>query len=281
MYTARSLLPATTSPSWTLAAAVAYSIAAGLFVFSPVFPMHRLQVLHQATNGWLNPTLVLAALLGAGTFFLVFGPRRQRPADLGLRWAALPFGLAATFAVWLAMNASTALATRAEGLPLALHADWSGGGLLPGRLMAQLLGTALVEETVFRAWLWPQLALRVGRGAPRWPAWAAALLASQAMSALLHVPMLASAGTPGSALAGVLVNLFVFGVVAALLYAATRNLFFVVGLHALGNAPTLLMEVRGPAPTLVMLGAAILIAAGTYAARRRRGLPRRAQPAGA
>ena len=68
-------------------------------------------MLHQATNGWLNPTLVLAALLGAGTFFLVFGPGRQRPADLGLRWAALPFGLAATFAVWLAMNASTALAT--------------------------------------------------------------------------------------------------------------------------------------------------------------------------
>jgi uncharacterized protein len=56
-------------------------------------------------------------------------------------------------------------------------------------------------------------------------------------------------------------GLFVVGLVLALLYAATRNLFFVVGLHALGNAPTLLAEPQGPAPSMVMLGVAVVLAA--------------------
>ncbi|MFO7340652.1 MAG: CPBP family intramembrane glutamic endopeptidase [Lysobacteraceae bacterium] len=266
----RPLMPAQASPLWVLAAAIAWTITVSLAVFSPWFPTEALRALHQASDGWLHPTLVSAAVLGTGLFVLLLGPGRQRPADIGLRRGALPPGLAATAVLWLAMNASTLIAARADGLPLTLHPDWSQGGLVPGRLLAQLLGTALVEETVFRAWLWPQLALRLHRLVPRAGAWTVALLVSQGLFALLHVPMVLATAGP-AALAGVLVNLFVVGLITALLYAATRNLFFVVGLHALGNAPTLLMEPHGPPPTLVMAGVAIVMAVGVVLARRHRG----------
>jgi membrane protease YdiL (CAAX protease family) len=265
---ARSLLPVTASPGWVIAAVLVYAAAAAVWVFSDAFPMQAVYALQDATGGWLNATLVLAVVFGAGQLYLLFGPGRQRARDLGWRWRALPAACVATLCLWLAMNASTVFAARIGEMPLAWQAGWALGGLLPGAFLAQLLGTALVEETVFRAWLWPQLALRFARRLPlRW-AWLLALLASQGGFALLHVPVRLAGGAGAAELALMVFALFATGIVFALLYAATRSLFFVVGIHALGNAPTLLFELQGPSPSLVMLGVAIVIALGWWWRRR-------------
>ena len=135
-----------------------------------------------------------------------------------------------------------------------------------GEPAAQLLGTALLEETVFRAWLWPQFASRLATRLPCRVAWVLALVASQALFALAHIPARIAGGAGPTELGMAIAGLFVVGAVLALLYAATRNLFFVVGVHALGNAPTLLAEPQGPSPTLVMLVAALVVA-GAWAYR--------------
>ncbi|MGJ4801897.1 CPBP family intramembrane glutamic endopeptidase [Luteimonas sp. SDU82] len=262
----RSLLPAIVSPVWVLAAVVLYAAALSVWVFSPAFPMHWLRELQLASDGWINATLILAALLGLGQLGLLFGPGRQRPATLGWHLPAIRTGLLATLALWLAMNASTLVASRIGGTPLAWHPGWAEGGLLPGALAAQLLGTALLEETVFRAWLWPQFASRLATRLPCRVAWVLALVASQALFALAHIPARIAGGAGPTELGMAIAGLFVVGAVLALLYAATRNLFFVVGVHALGNAPTLLAEPQGPSPTLVMLVAALVVA-GAWAYR--------------
>ncbi|QDW66628.1 CPBP family intramembrane glutamic endopeptidase [Luteimonas granuli] len=254
------LRSAIASPPWVVVAVLLYGAAFAAWTFSAGLPMHLLQALQDASGGWLQPTLGLALLLGLGMLGLVFGPGRQRPGGLGWRLDALPPALAATLLLWLAMQASTILAACLEGVPPTWQAGWARGGMLPGALLAQLLGTALVEETVFRAWLWPQLALQAASRVPvRW-AWMLALLLSQALFALLHVPARLAAGAAPAELAGMVLALFATGLVLALMYAATRSLFFVVGVHALGNAPTLLFEARGPEPTMVLLAASTVFA---------------------
>ena len=250
--------------------------ASGAWLFSPYFPLELLRALDSASAGWIAPTLALAVVFGAVELWLLFVPGKQRPAILGWRADALPAALAATLVAWLAMQASVVLASRLGDTPLAWNPGWAEGGLLPGALIAQLFGTALLEETVFRAWLWPQLALRMARRWPAHRAWAVALLLSQGAFALLHLPAQIAAGTALPALAGMVSGLFLTGIVLALLYAATRNLFFVVGVHALGNAPTLLFEPQGPQPTLVLLGASILVAATWWWWRRLPGKQRHA-----
>lgn len=249
-----------------------YCAGVAVWVFSPAFPMDALRRLQASTDGWIAATLVTTLVIGLGQLALVFGPGRQRPRDVGWRASALPMAVAATLVAWLAMNASTLVASLATGAPLQWQAGWVQGGVLPGALIAQLAGTALMEETVFRGWLWPQIALRLSRRLSASTAWIVALLASQGLFALLHIPVRLAGGASMGEVATMVLGLFLVGIVFALLYAATRNLFFVVGLHALGNAPTLLAEPQGPAPTLVMLGVAVVIA--TLWAWRRHRRPR-------
>lgn len=257
------------SPTWVLLTVLAFTSAYAVWVFSAHFPMHWLRAVQAASGDWVQVTLLLSLASGLVTLTLIFGPGRQQARDVGWQPSALPVALLLTLALWLGMNVSSLVATRMAGLPLALHADWSRGGLLPGALIAQLLGTALMEETVFRAWLWPQLTRRFAQWQPPRYAWLLGLLVSQGLFALLHIPARLSGGASPADVAAMVAMLFVIGLVFALIYAATRNLFFVVGLHALGNAPTLLLAPQGPQPTLVLLGLALLVSV-VWALRRQR-----------
>ena len=108
----------------------------------------------------------------------------------------------------------------------------------------------------------------------------AGLLLSQAVFALLHVPVLLLRGLDGGGVAGTLVMLFVVGIVFALVYAATGNLWLAVGAHALGNAPTLLLAPQGPHPTLWLMAGVLAIAAAAWMRQRTRAAPpARARPA--
>ena len=66
-----------------------------------------------------------------------------------------------------------------------------------------------------------------------------------------------------------LLGLFLAGLVFLAVYAATRNLFVAVAVHALGNAPTLAFEPQG-APTLWLLGGTLALVAAAAWTRRRR-----------
>lgn len=216
------------------------------------------------------PTLVSAwvgmvVLVGG----LVFAWAGLRPRDVGLRAGDLGVGLAVTLLVWACIQ----LVGVAQGgwrVDDAWH-EPGGPGRLLGRGVEQLFGNALHEEIVFRGFLLPQLfGVLTRRGGSRFASAVLALLLSQAFFASLHLPHRLAHDVVGAELLGSLTRVFVSGVVLALVYLATGNLFVAVGLHALYNHPLALAPVsRGDARAVIVVAAALAIA-GCWVARRRR-----------
>jgi membrane protease YdiL (CAAX protease family) len=185
----------------------------------------------------------------------LFGIARLRPSDVGLIARKLPQGIVVTILTWIAIQTSAAIFGYAMGTPPALAPHWTSGRAGPTLLWAvvMLLGAGLFEETVNRAFLYPQLYLRL-RGSHRIRI-AAALLASQCIFALQHIPAhvfvrhLSAREMTVTVLAQGLV-----GAMLALLYLRTRNLWISIGFHGLANAPTFLFtESMGWENMLVLL----------------------------
>lgn len=259
-----------TSPWWALLLLAAWVSVSALWFASPWFPLGALRQVQQATAGWVTVTLMASGAIGLVSLAIVFWPGHQSLRDVGWRARQVLPGLAITVLLWASMQGATLLYALASGTALVPAPRWTQGlGVALGPLLAQLLGTALVEETLFRGYLWPQLVLWLRRGLPPWSAASLGLLLSQVLFALLHVPMLLHRGVAGGALAGALLMMFAVGVVFALVYAMTGNLFVAVGAHAVGNAPTLLFQPQGPSPTLVMLAALLLLCGGYWLWHRR------------
>jgi hypothetical protein len=216
----------------------------------------------QASGGWVNGTLLinlLALLVVIGGLLMRWGGLRGY--DLGLLPQRLPAALLVTGVVWLvAQAAHAAFGLLADG-DLALHPAWMqvGAPVLLGSLLSQLLGTALFEEIAYRGFLLPQAYLRLARYVPA-PVLrlALALLLSQVLFALLHIPNRLYLGTPLPLLLPDLAALLLWGCLYAVIYLKTDNLFLAVGVHALANAPTTLFA---PAPIFAGGGDSLLVIA--------------------
>jgi membrane protease YdiL (CAAX protease family) len=89
-----------------------------------------------------------------------------------------------------------------------------------------------------------------------WVRLALALLISQGLFALSHIPNRIYLGMKPNEIAVDLLMLLGWGTLYTIVYLRTDNLFIVVGIHALGNTPTTLFRT---APILSGDGASILI----------------------
>jgi membrane protease YdiL (CAAX protease family) len=107
-----------------------------------------------------------------------------------------------------------------------------------GLLAAQLFGNALYEEILFRAVLLDQLVLKLRDC--QW-GFLLALVGSQTIFAVLHVPNRLLQGYTFAGMAEGLGLLFLVGLLFALVYHRTGNLLIAVGVHAVNNAPTMLV----------------------------------------
>ena len=115
---------------------------------------------------------------------------------------------------------------------------------------------------MYRAFLLPQLAKKFtrlsGSGSPR-TAFLFALLTSQTVFTLVHVPGRLAGGVEVGDLPVFLAAPFVLGVLFALVYARTGNLFVTIGLHALINDPILLVDAGGGIVLVPLLLVVIVI----------------------
>lgn len=200
-----------------------------------------------ATNGLVNETLLCSA---AGLLVVVggilLGVGKLGATDVGLCATKLPIGLAVTLALWVL----TQLAELVIGLihtgTVTLHHDWAGtrASWVVGVLIGQLFGNAVFEEVAYRGFLWPQLYLKLGarRVGSQRVRFVAALVISQCFFALMHIPIRLHQGTvPGALPANLLATVFV-GIFFCWIYLQTGNLFIAIGVHALINKPTPLLE---------------------------------------
>lgn len=234
--------------SWpTLAGALILYFALNYLVVFVLFPSGTLGILSRPTAGLVSSTLLANASMSLVllVFLKWFGGLTAN--DLGLRSNAWIAAIALTVAVWLALNLFQIVWAAIERAPLAVNPDWHrlGTPSTLGRFLGQLLGNALFEEVLFRGLFFQQISLHLMRGGvPRVRALVFSLVISQAIFAVAHVPLRLSSGMTLGALPAELALLFVLGVMLALLYWRTGNLFLVVGIHALSNAPLLIVQER-------------------------------------
>ncbi len=203
---------------------------------------------------------------------VVFRVGRLRPCDV--RWNVPAVGRATwvTLGFWVAMQPGLALYMWHQGQELQWNDAWNrlGPGYLLGTLVSQLLGNALLEETLFRGFLLPQFYLQASGVCRKGVALALALLASQILFTLMHLPSQVFLQSLSAAriLEGQVENLLI-GLTAGAVYLVTRNLFVAVGLHSLWNQPARLLLVPfAPGVKLVWFSlVAILLVAWLLAQR--------------
>lgn len=212
------------------------------------------------TGGLVTATLlvnlVLLAVVVGGLLVLVGG---LRPRDLGLERRKLPVALAVTLGLWVTLQLVAAGASLYRTGEVAVSPTWGqfGVGLVLGALLAQVLGNALYEEILYRGVLLDQLVLKL-RGR-RWGL-VLALVGSQTVFSLLHVPNRLYRGYPLDALLVSLGMLVLMGLLFALIYHRTGNLLVAVGIHSLVNAPTMLVASPVSGSYLVVILAVVLVA---------------------
>jgi uncharacterized protein len=239
-----------------LAAAVAVHVAWLVVALGLVIPTTLPERIERATHGLVTPTLGVSAaafvLVVVGVLW--FGGRIPM-RRLGLDWRRAPVALAWTAAVWGAAQVLLIALAIALGQEIVFAAEWSVAGPIVGMLLGQLLGNALVEEVVYRGFALPQAFAALSGSHMRRLVIGIAI--SQLVFAVTHIPARLHDGYEGVMLLGSVAAPFAGGVLFALTYLRTGNLFVAIGLHALVNAPTPLVEPAIP-PGWPVLAAAIL-----------------------
>jgi membrane protease YdiL (CAAX protease family) len=190
---------------------------------------------------------VEGSLIVGGLILLV---ARLRPIELGLRYHGILPALGFTAVLWVVLHGWLIAAQLLDGQPVALAEQWSTTPIhAAGTIVGHFFGTALYEEIVFRGFLLVQLSIkfRVFLGGRRRSALILALMVSQALFAIAHVPHLLRRETPAGDYPFYLIDLFCHGLVFALVYARSGNLLLSVGAHGLMNGPGLL--IASPART--------------------------------
>lgn len=254
----------------TIAAAAAAWIlaifAVNALVFQGAFGTVLWQ-LHAQTHGLVEPTLVGSLIVLAAFMMVVVVLARVPPAAVGWVPGDAARALPVVIGFWVLMQAALVLSAIAFGGGVTLHPAWTqpGTAAVLGGVLAQALGNALAEETAFRGFFFAQFLLRTRRLRPA-AAVATAAAASAVLFAVAHLPnrLLVKQLSPGS-LATDQAQLVFAGLLFALVFAATRNLFTTVGLHALANDPAPLVSSAGEVVQvtyLVLLGTVLLTARG-------------------
>jgi membrane protease YdiL (CAAX protease family) len=216
-----------------------------------------------ATHGLVDEALLCsAAALVVIAGGILFGIGRLKPRHVGLSAGKLPAALAVTLTLWLLMQLAILIIGLIHAGTITLHPDWAEyqATRVFGQLIGQLFGNALFEEIAYRGFLLPQIFLLLVTR----PAWSprtrlvAALVISQAFFALMHIPIRLHQGIAPQALLPNLLATVVVGVFFCWVYLRTGNLLIAVGVHALINKPTSLLECA-LAPQHVLLALVILV----------------------
>ncbi len=218
-----------------------------------LFPSPFFVPVERATGGLIDATLQ-ANLLNILIFSLiVFGWGKLRPKDVALDWSKLGQALLLTTLLWTVTQAIILLINWING---DIHLDplWNERGVTTvlGALIAQLLGNALFEEMQYRGFYLSQFYLKLKTGNEKWRLrWA--VLAMLVLFMFSHIPNRIFSGYTLADIPADFALLFTWGLFFTITYLVSGNLFLAVGVHALLNRPTMIMEATFPAGVLVAL----------------------------
>jgi membrane protease YdiL (CAAX protease family) len=169
----------------------------------------------------------------------------MKPEDMGLKAPDLPIAISIGIIIWIVVQLIEGIVGYISNGTIEIDPSWTTQSpALIGLLIAMLLGIALFEETGFRGFLLIQFKIKLEKAKSNKSLRVLlALLASQTFFTLTHIPWkVYSQGEPVSIFSDLIFSVFVNGLIYGLLYLRTRNLFYVMIIHGLGNAPTSLLR---------------------------------------
>lgn len=204
------------------------------------FAGNTFRPLASATGGLFTGSLFAnLVFIGVLVVLIILRLGGLRPYDVGVIPRNIPRGILWTVGIWAVAQGIQLLAGLLEHGTVSLRPEWANPGFMLGMILTQLGGNALFEEIAYRGFLFPQLYLRFtalhghARGRVL-----VALLLSQGLFALSHIPNRIYLGMTPEEIALDLLMLLGWGTLYTFIYTRTDNLFIVVGIHALGNTPT-------------------------------------------
>jgi uncharacterized protein len=222
---------------------------------------------------WLGSSIRLLGLISIAFYTIwlgvLYGLQRKdriRLIDLGLSARETVRGLWAGFYIFLGVNliflALSLLTTRSVSIAESFRSLDEAGRVVATFIFSILAG-AFIEEAIYRAYLIPQFYLRIkARINNSYTSLAIAIVASQLLFALSHLPREIFKTEYASGLANYsFLQLFVGGIIHAVVYLRTRNLIFVTLVHAFLNFSLTVIDT--PSSTqLFSLLVTVLIAIG-------------------
>jgi len=233
---------------WTLLLALVVTtvLATGLNRYQMAL-LDGISPLLEATRTLVHPTLIVYIPLTAlviGVILMRYGSLSLH--DLGVVKRDLPLGIATLASAWILMQIMGAYTMYSNGTPLQVSPTWTTFDpfYIFGDFFGQLLGNAPFEEIVFRAVLLVQLYKLLLARIPRIPArisFLIVLVVSQAIFALYHIPSRLMAGVSLESLLPAIILPFIIGIVLALVYYRTGNIFVPIVLHTFLNSPMMVV----------------------------------------
>ncbi len=224
-----------------------------LFFNLVVFARGWLVPLAAATWYFVQPGLIAYAVQIPVILYLIH--RRIAWKAVGLDACYLRCGTTVTLGIWILLQL-IGVVFFGPGIDQSLLSR--GWTRLAGVQLANLLNVFL-EEVLFRGFLFMQLYWSLPWKRMRLPA---ALLVSQAIFALMHVPHRVAVGVSAGNIVMEQGMLLGIGVLYALIYLRTKNIFIAMGIHLLANLPIALFMPQGLATQIVYV-IGVLVLAGT------------------
>ncbi len=227
---------------WILILVIVLQSAWPLFCNFVLYPTGILQSFSRLTGYIVNHVFLTNAIafLFAGFLLCYIGGLRSKDFALFSK-KILP-------AVWFTIFAWAIiqLSPLAFGYELVVNTTWSEEGMLANKLSrfftGQIFGNALYEELFFRAMLISQLAILFRKKCSNSKSIIFAIICSQIIFSLMHIPHRIVNDIPVDQMAGNLTALFIAGLLFVTLFSLSNNIFVVVGVHALANASPNIFE---------------------------------------
>ncbi|WP_054939592.1 CPBP family intramembrane glutamic endopeptidase [Paenibacillus ihuae] len=217
---------------------IIYSLCVNLIYFEHGY----YRPLSNLTYGWIGGTLS-ANLIGLFVEVIIFlvAIAKVTPRELGLRKEKLLPGLTGFLLFWIAIQLVNLGVNLSTGSSITFNDQITEfPSVVLGGLLGQLFGNALLEEIIFRGFLFVQVFLLCSKIKRHSSRVTAAMFISQSIFALMHIPNRIYSGLTGMEFVYDFIQLVILGIIFCLLYLLTKNLFFVVGIHSLMNEQLML-----------------------------------------
>jgi len=184
---------------------------------------------HTLIQGTLVVNLIAIVVFG----LVIFKFLKLKLSDLYLSKKALVDGVISTLILWILVQ----ITILTFNLITSEAITWSSFTYTKiGSLIAQLFGNALYEEFIFRAFLIVQLFVFFKEKLSNTKALIIAIILSQLVFALVHIPNRFLIESNQNLIVDLL-QLFMGGIIGALIFIKTKNLIYLSGFHALTNMP--------------------------------------------